>query len=134
MFECRGCHAVLPGRRNRVYCSLRCQRAYERTLLVQLWLATGIAYPASKKGHYVRTYLADQQGHRCAICGLPEEWNGQPLGLVLDHVDGDADHNARENLRMICPNCDSQLPTYKSRNRGNGRHLRRARYATGKSY
>ena len=44
-------------------------------------------------------------------------WLGLPLALVLDHVDGDPTNNRRENLRLVCPNCDSQLPTYKSRNR-----------------
>lgn len=56
-----------------------------------------------------------------------------PLVLVLDHIDGDST-NRRENLRLVCPNCDSQLETYKMRNRGGGRYLRRVRYAEGKSY
>jgi uncharacterized Zn finger protein (UPF0148 family) len=56
------------------------------------------------------------------------------LALVLDHVDGDPTNNRRENLRLVCPNCDSQLATYKSRNRGKGRHFRRQRYADGQSY
>jgi hypothetical protein len=49
----------------------------------------------------------------------------------LDHTDGNPTNNRRENLRLVCPNCDSQLPTYKSRDRGNGRSFRRQRYADG---
>jgi hypothetical protein len=86
------------------------------------------------QGHYIRLYLADAQSGCCAICGAASTWAGLPLALVLDHVDGDPTNNRRENLRLICPNCDSQLPTYKSRNRGNGRHYRRQRYADGQSY
>jgi 5-methylcytosine-specific restriction endonuclease McrA len=54
--------------------------------------------------------------------------------LILDHVDGNADNWELANLRLVCPNCDAQLPTFKSRNRGNGRAYRRARYAAGRSY
>jgi hypothetical protein len=54
--------------------------------------------------------------------------------LVLDHVDGDASNNRRNNLRLVCPNCDSQLPTYKSRDRGNGRAWRRQRHAEDKPF
>ena len=68
------------------------------------------------------------------MCDQKNEWQGQPLVLVLDHIDGNADNNARSNLRMVCPNCDSQLPTYKNRNFGRGRHSRRQRYADGQSY
>ena len=61
-------------------------------------------------------FIAEQQG-KCAICGMPQEWNGNPLTFILDHIDGDATNNRRENLRCICPNCDSQLDTFKSRNK-----------------
>ncbi len=70
----------------------------------------------------------------CAICGAPAEWQGLPLSFVLDHIDGDASNNRRDNLRLVCPNCDSQLPTFKARNRGKGRAWRKQRYADGKSY
>ena len=83
---------------------------------------------------YVRLHLMEVQRGMCALCGVGGQWNGQPLVLVLDHVDGDASNNHRENLRLVCPNCDSQLPTFKSRNRGNGRAWRKQRYAEGKSY
>ena len=103
-------------------------------LLVEKWLAIGQAHAPSGAGHYVRDYIASYQQHRCAICHMPTEWQGRPLHLVLDHRDGDSSNNHRENLRLICPNCDSQLPTFKARNKGNGRHYRRQRYAEGKSY
>ncbi len=124
----------MKGRTTRVYCSNACQQAAARRSLIAEWLATGLGRAESKKGHYVRSYLLDDQGGRCALCGIDTVWNGDPLVLVLDHINGNADDNRRENLRLVCPNCDSQLPTYKSRNRGRGRYLRRQRYAEGRSF
>lgn len=106
----------------------------ERAENVARWLATGVGAPASGVGHYIRTYLLTDQDGRCAICAGGAEWNGLELRFVLDHIDGDSENNRRENLRLICPNCDSQLPTFKARNRGKGRAWRRQRYAEGKSY
>lgn len=56
------------------------------------------------------------------------------MPLILDHVDGDSDNWYLTNLRLVCGNCDMQLPTYKSKNWGNGRASRRKRYADAKSY
>ena len=82
----------------------------------------------------MRVHIRDEQGGRCAICEMVAEWNDRPLVLTLDHVNGDPEDNRRENLRLVCPNCDSQLPTYKARNKGRGRAWRRERYANGQSY
>lgn len=54
--------------------------------------------------------------HKCEICGLTE-WQNQPIPIVLDHIDGDCTNNARNNLRIVCANCDAQLPTFKSKNK-----------------
>jgi len=64
------------------------------------------------------------RGHQCEICGLTE-WQGQPAPLVMDHIDGHADNNLLTNLRLVCGNCDMQLPTYKAKNKGNGRLWRK---------
>ena len=134
MFSCLGCGVTMKGRRERKFCSNRCQRELERRENVARWLETGVAWVDTRPDHYVRGHLKKEQGGLCALCGLRSEWNGLPLVLILDHIDGDSGNNRRESLRLICPNCDSQLPTYKMRNRGKGRHYRRQRYAEGKSY
>lgn len=36
--------------------------------------------------------------------------------MILDHIDGDNHNNVTSNLRWICPNCNSQLPTFAGRN------------------
>jgi hypothetical protein len=134
MFECLGCGVVAKGRRSRVYCSNACQMAATQRRLVAAWLTTGVCVAGSGKGHYVRSHLLVEQAGRCARCGIEGEWKDAPLAFVLDHIDGDSSNNHRENLRLICPNCDSQLPTFKSRNKGRGRAWRRQRYANGQSY
>ena len=51
----------------------------------------------------------------CEICGQKGEWNGKPLMMVLDHKNGVSNDHRAGNLRMICPNCNSQLPTFAGR-------------------
>lgn len=53
--------------------------------------------------------------YQCAICGLAPFWNGQPLTLTLDHINGKNNDNRLLNLRWICPNCNRQLPTFGSK-------------------
>jgi hypothetical protein len=77
--------------------------------------------------------MKEQSKGACSICNK-DTWMDKPMPLVLDHIDGNPMDHRRENLRMVCGNCDMQLPTYKAKNTGNGRAYRRERYAQGKSY
>ena len=48
----------------------------------------------------------------CERCGLAPEWQGQFLSLVLDHKNGVSNDHRKENLRFLCPNCNSQTETF----------------------
>jgi hypothetical protein len=67
------------------------------------------------------------------ICGSTE-WLGKLIPLVTDHIDGNSENNKLYNFRIICHNCDALLPTFKNKNKGNGRYSRRIKYKEGKSY
>lgn len=55
--------------------------------------------------------------NKCALCGLGPEWNGAPLVLQLDHINGVSNDHRVENLRILCPNCHTQTDTYAGKRR-----------------
>ena len=54
----------------------------------------------------------------CQYFSAPLVWNGQPLKLVLDHENGVHGDNRPDNLRFLCPNCNSQQKTHGGGNKG----------------
>lgn len=55
--------------------------------------------------------------NECYKCGQLPMWDGTNLVLVLDHINGESDDNRIENLRMLCPNCNSQTSTFCGKNK-----------------
>ena len=124
MGNCIVCGKEHQWSRNSVglYCSNTCQGKKRTDDAITEWLNTGVA---PKHSRVIKNYLLSIK-HECWECGIIE-WNGKPITLELDHVDGDGFNHHIDNLRLLCPNCHSQTDTYRNRNKGNGRVCRRER-------
>jgi len=59
--------------------------------------------------------ILHESDYKCECCGI-SDWQGKPITLEMDHVDGDPNNNRRENLRILCPNCHSQTHTFRAKN------------------
>lgn len=71
-----------------------------------------------------RLFAAGLKENRCEECNLGPEWLTRILVMHLDHIDGDNTNNELSNLRILCPNCHSQTPTYcRGQYRGNRKTL-----------
>ena len=76
-----------------------------------LVLRDSLAHP-EKAYKLRRAMLEIRIPFQCAMCDIEAIWNGKPLMLTIDHINGHRYDNRRENLRFLCPNCHSQTSTF----------------------
>lgn len=127
---CRTCKKE-TARPSYTYCSNMCQKAYQYQIYIDRWKSgaeTGLIALGVVSNH-VKKYLREKYGNKCCICG----WASinpitATVPLVADHIDGNWRNNTEDNLRLICPNCDSLTSTYAALNKGKGRPQRNLSY------
>jgi hypothetical protein len=128
-YSCHHCKTVFGFKGysfNHKFCSSECLYAEKLAnkhkladLRYQDWLAgndLGVKNPRAM----IRSFLIKRDGYKCVCCGI-SEWNGKPITLWTDHIDGNATNNHQSNFRLVCPNCDSQSDTFGAKNYGKGR-------------
>lgn len=128
--KCKFCGGKFPAKHfDQKFCTRKCAYEYKKAHEFDEEERVGYFNESKStmcKGEVdrkrVRRYLEMRFGHRCSLCGI-EKWNGKDITFNVDHIDGNPFNRRIVNFRLVCPNCDSQLPTYKGRNKGRGRKL-----------
>jgi hypothetical protein len=95
-----------PGRSTGKFCSNTCQGEHK----IKSKLREGVVLTKA-----MRRYV-NGLSENCCECGQNRTWNGKPLTLQVDHIDGNVLNNRIENLRLLCPNCHTQTETWGTNN------------------
>ncbi len=115
---------IRPGYK---YCSNSCQMKYQHKDYIENWKSgkiSGLAISGLVSVR-VKRYLREKYKNKCCLCGWSKiNLKTGLVPLIADHVDGNWKNNTEDNLRLVCPNCDSLSPTYAALNKGRGRSFR----------
>jgi len=84
------------------------KHAYNRLTAKDILVALPEGAARTKSKHLRRALAEVGVPLKCSLCPIGTEWNGLPITLEIDHIDGDWLNNLQDNVRFLCPNCHSQ--------------------------
>lgn len=89
----------------------------DKSIPIEKYLVKGLKTSSHRlKGKLINCGLKE---HICESCdGI--EWMSQLIPLELHHIDGNHYNNEFSNLKLLCPNCHTLTPNYKSKNKKDG--------------
>ena len=124
--SCRSCGVPLKERHKKIYCSNKCQMNFRHKMFMDKWLSGELKVITKNISGHIKRFLLEKYGKKCSLCG----WNKKNpstgrVPIEVDHLDGNADNNYVENVRLLCPNCHSLTPSFRNLNKGNGRAWRK---------
>ena len=110
--------------RHNIYCSQRCSINARTDEKIKEWKEgkfNGLKGD-NQISDIIRNYLLRKTDNKCELCGWSEinPVSGK-VPLEIHHIDGNFLNNSESNLQVLCPNCHSLTPNYKSLNKNSQR-------------
>lgn len=126
--KCLLCNNKLKN--GKKYCTQLCHTKHIKLIRFSLIENGDTSLPSRN----YKNYLIEKHGNQCMDCGWCKvNPYSNTIPVELEHIDGNAENNNLDNLKLLCPSCHSLTPTYRALNMGNGRYKRMERYNEGKS-
>lgn len=121
--ECPGClRPYLPKTQTQKFCRSKCAQLLASRKKLAKWLEGEHDLAQSSDGSildWARRHMMEEVQFACTLCRWSELSANGTIPLEIDHIDGNWKNSARENLRVICPNCHALTANYKVYNSGN---------------
>lgn len=116
-YNCLHCgkESLFQHSKDNKYCGASCMHQYRYEHVKKPLIEEGKVNAQSSLPLLIR-YVSERDGYKCNRCNLTE-WLGDPISLDLDHIDGNNKNNLPYNLRLLCPNCHRQTPTWGNKKR-----------------
>ena len=131
--KCDNCNTLLKTRWQTKYCSNMCQSESQYKKYIKEWKCGNkngnVGIYTKNISKHLKRYLIEKYEEQCSKCGWKEKHpRSKRVPLEIDHIDGNAENNLENNLRLLCPNCHALTPNFKNFNTGKGRKWRMKKY------